>query len=223
MGAYAITSPPSVTTGGEEYQASDTTPPTVTISSPINTAYEIPTIPLNFSASEAVEWCGYSLNGGDDVTIPDCSNTTLSSLATDTYTLIVKARDYAGNTGSSSVNFSVIGDITPPTVTISAPTHTTYTSLTVPLNFTASEAVNLCSYSLNGGLAVDLPGCSNTSITLPANGAYNLTVSASDLFGNTGSTSVIFGVSVATSGWWDISLALPHPGHDWRRVLQPQE
>ena len=78
---YYITNPPTVTTGGEEYQASDTTQPTVTISSPTNTSYETTTIPLNFSTSEAVEWCGYSLNGGADVTIPNCSNTTLSSLA----------------------------------------------------------------------------------------------------------------------------------------------
>ena len=198
-----MANPPTVTARSEEVGSPDTTPPVVTITSPTNTSYEVTTIPLNFSASEAVEWCGYSLNGGVDVTIPNCSNTTLSSLTTNSYTLIVKARDYAGNTGSSSVNFSVIGDITPPTVTISSPTHSTYTSYSVPLSFTASEAVDLCGYSLNGGATVNLPGCNNTTITLPANGAYNLTVTARDLSGNTGSASILFGVSVTTSGWWD--------------------
>ena len=200
---YAITNPPSITSGGEESQAADTTAPTVTITSPTNTSYENGSISLEFSASEAVEWCGYSLNGEADVTIPNCSNTTLSSLATNSYTLMVKARDYAGNTGSSSVNFTVIGDITPPTVSISAPTHTTYSTFSVPLTFTASEPVDLCSYSLNGGSTVTLPGCSNTTITLPANGAYNLTVYARDLSGNTGSASILFGVSVSANSWWD--------------------
>ena len=61
----------------------------------------------------------------------------------------------------------------------------------------------MCSYSLNGGSTVSLPGCSNTNITLPANGAYNLTVYARDLSGNTGSASIIFGVSVTANSWWD--------------------
>ena len=49
--------------------AVDTTPPNITITSPINgTIYKTSSVPLNYSVNETTAWEGYSLDGAHYVT-----------------------------------------------------------------------------------------------------------------------------------------------------------
>jgi hypothetical protein len=102
-----VTSPATVSLSAEQAGGVDITPPIVTITSPINMTYSTDTISLNYSASEATSWCGYSLNGEPNVTIANCENTTITGLANGTYDLVVYATDFMGLTGSASVTFTV--------------------------------------------------------------------------------------------------------------------
>jgi len=80
--------------------------PTISIISPENKTYPVEDIPLIFIVSQPTSWIGYSLDGQANVTIT--GNTTLSGLSDGSYSLIVYARNTAGNTGASEmVYFSI--------------------------------------------------------------------------------------------------------------------
>jgi len=84
----------------------DTTPPSISIVSPENKTYDTTNIPLTFTADESVSWMAYSLDNNANVTIT--GNTTLSGLSDGSHSLVVNAKDTAGNTGASeTVYFSI--------------------------------------------------------------------------------------------------------------------
>jgi parallel beta-helix repeat protein len=88
------------------YETPDTTPPTVSILSPENQTYRVNDVPLTLTVSEPLSWIGYILNGQTNVTI--AGNTTISGLSDGSHSLIVFAKDMAGNTGASeTVYFSI--------------------------------------------------------------------------------------------------------------------
>lgn len=73
----------------------DTTPPIITIQSPINTTYNTDSVPLSVSANEPIDTWWYSLDGGPNVTfIP---NITLSGLLEGNHSLVVYANDSLGH------------------------------------------------------------------------------------------------------------------------------
>ena len=79
----------------------DTTPPNISITSPENKTYETTDIPLTFTVDEPVAWIAYSLDGQGNITIT--GNTTISGLSDGSHSLIVYAKDAAGNTGTSEI------------------------------------------------------------------------------------------------------------------------
>jgi hypothetical protein len=80
----------------------DTTPPTITIISPENKTYYATSIPLTFTVNEPTSWCGYSLDGKANVTLPGCANKTITGLSNGQHNIMVYANDTSGNMGSSS-------------------------------------------------------------------------------------------------------------------------
>jgi hypothetical protein len=108
---YYVAAPPAAVLGPEETTAVDTVVPQITINSPTNTTYDTDTILLAFTASEEVETCSYSLDGGASVPVPNCASTVLTFLGNGPHTVAVDAMDCAGNPGSDSVNFIV--DVVP--------------------------------------------------------------------------------------------------------------
>jgi parallel beta-helix repeat protein len=88
------------------YFTVDTTPPVITIVSPVDKTYESSTVPLNFTINEPKSWIGYSLDGQANITIT--GNTTLSGLSDGSHSIIVYARDDAGNTGVSDIVYFTI-------------------------------------------------------------------------------------------------------------------
>jgi hypothetical protein len=81
-------------------------PPAVSVVSPENTTYETSNVSLAFTVNKPVNWTGYSLDGGETVTIG--GNTTLSGLPNGVNNVTVYAKDAFGNTGASeTVSFTV--------------------------------------------------------------------------------------------------------------------
>jgi hypothetical protein len=96
----------------------DTTAPTVTLEPMENKTYSEADIPLNFRIDEPASWVGYSLDEQDNVTLT--TNTTLMGLSEGTHSLVVYARDNAGNTGTAkTINFTIAfpPSSTPPPLT----------------------------------------------------------------------------------------------------------
>jgi len=89
----------------------DTLPPVITITSPVNnTTYNIDSLDLNYSVNEPTTWQGYSLDGTANITL--LGNTTLTAFTDGLHTLTVYANDTSGNMNSTTVWFTV--DTTPP-------------------------------------------------------------------------------------------------------------
>lgn len=177
----------------------DTTIPIVDITSPTDGgSYAVTNITLNYTATDPVlgviTGCKYELNGVNTTLPSSCPNTTFIAVQ-GTNTIKVWANDSANNYGFHMHTFSV--DSISPSVAIQAPSNTTYISLhSVDLNFTASDLhLSTCQYSFDGGGTVSLPGCANTTLSIPSLGPHNVNVSATDTYGNIGSAKVFFTVT----------------------------
>ncbi len=93
------------------FYASQTTPPKVSLLSPLKHTYNESRIALVFSVDvlspvKSVSWAGYSLDGKQYVTIT--GNTTLTGLSSGLHKITVYANDTYGNTGvSQTVSFTI--------------------------------------------------------------------------------------------------------------------
>jgi hypothetical protein len=85
----------------------DSTAPSVSIQSPRNNlTYDVPDVELMFLVNETVAWMGYSLDGGDNVTVSN--NMTLTGLFNGAHCLTIYANDTFGNMGvSETINFTI--------------------------------------------------------------------------------------------------------------------
>ena len=89
----------------------DTLPPVITITSPVNdTTYNTDSVDLNYSVNEPTAWQGYSLDSTANITLDE--NTTLTDFTDGEHTLIVHANDTFGNMNSTTIRFTI--DTTPP-------------------------------------------------------------------------------------------------------------
>ena len=165
----------------------DTTPPSVTISSPKNETYAVSNVSLAFTVSEPASRIGYSLDGQTNVSIS--GNTILTGLSDGMHSLTVYANDSFGNTGSSEVVPFAI-DTSPPSVSIMSPENMTYWQTDIPLTFTANEPLSWIAYSLEGQNNVTIAG--NVTLAVLSEGSHSLVVYATDTFGNTGASETIY-------------------------------
>ena len=194
----------------------DTTPPTVSITSPANGATVSGTINVTASASDNVGVAGVQFQlDGVNAGAPDTSapyaiawNTTGASDGTHTITAI--AQDTAGNTRTSSlvtvtVSNAPPADTTPPTVSITAPANGATVSGTINVTASASDNVGVAGvqFQLDGVNA----GAPDTSApysipwdtTTASNGTHTLTAIAQDTAGNQ-TVSAPVTVTVANNG-----------------------
>jgi len=177
------------------YFTVDTTAPTLSIQSPMNTTYNVSTINLNYTTSNGdIDTCWYYRDGAGPTPLPNCTNVTLPALADGSHYVTVYVNDTAGNEYSPVVFFTV--DTTPPAVTIQSPLNTTYGTNTVNLDYTVSDniAVDSCWYSLDGGAATPLATCQNITLPVLADGYHNVTVYVNDTANNQNSSIVYFAV-----------------------------
>jgi parallel beta-helix repeat protein len=93
-------------------------PPKIVILSPVNQQFNESVVPLSFTVNKPVNWTGYSLDGGETVTV--AGNVTLKGLANGVHNVTVYAKDAFGNTGASeTVSFNV--EVSFPATMIIAP------------------------------------------------------------------------------------------------------
>ena len=163
-----------------------TVPPFLRVDSPENSAYNVTSIPIVFTATKSIDWSGYSLDSLSNVTVGDA--TLLTELSDGNHTIIVYANDTLGNMGvSSTVYFSV--DTVQPTIMVLSPENKVYDLNEIQLNFTTNEPVSLLNYSLDGENNVTI----SRNITLAGltDGTHDLTVYAVDIVGNVGFSEVV--------------------------------
>ncbi|MBN2121672.1 hypothetical protein JW721_01265, partial [Candidatus Micrarchaeota archaeon] len=99
----------NVTGSGTVYFITDTTGPTVTITSPANTTYSGTSATLSYSISDisSVDSCWLYINGTFNQSLPGCSGTTISGLSYGQNNFTVYANDSMGNNGSATVHFTL--------------------------------------------------------------------------------------------------------------------
>jgi parallel beta-helix repeat protein len=83
-----------------------TTPPEISVLSPVNQVFNESSVPLLFTVDKQAVWMGYSLNGQDNVTIS--GNTTITDLPNGLHNVTFYVRDEFDNMGASeTIYFSV--------------------------------------------------------------------------------------------------------------------
>jgi hypothetical protein len=80
-------------------------------------------------------------------------------------------------------------DSTPPTINLLSIENTTYTTTSIPLNFTVNEETSQVSYSLDGNENITITG--NCTLTELPIGPHSLTLYARDFAGNTGASHTV--------------------------------
>src|SRR5919197_552102 len=105
----------------------DTTPPTVSITSPAPGSMVSGTINVTASASDNVGVAGvqFMLDGGnlgaEDTSAPYSVSWNTTTASPGSHTLTARARDAAGNATTSAAVTTTVSDTTPPTVSITSP------------------------------------------------------------------------------------------------------
>ena len=201
---------------GSSPPPSDTTPPTVSITSPAGGSTVSGTITVSANASDNVGVAGLQFQldgvnlGSEDTATPYTVswNTTTASNASHTLTAI--ARDAAGNrTTSSAVTVTVsnsTADTIPPTDSITSPTSGSTVSGTITVSANASDNVGVAGvqFQLDGANLGAEDTASPYSIswntTTASNASHTLTAIARDAAGNrTTSSAVTVTVSNSTA------------------------
>jgi thermitase len=183
----------------------DTTPPTVSISSPVTGATVTGTITVSGLATDNVGvvkvelWVDGTLN--TSTTSPSYAlSWNSASVPNAGHNLTVKAYDAAGNVGQASVGVTVanivVPDTQPPTAAITNPVNGAHVSGNVKINVSASDnvAVSQVSIYVDGvlkytGAASPYTYAWNTQKV--AKGNHVITANAWDAAGNLGSASPI--------------------------------
>src|SRR5205809_656458 len=208
----AQSSPASATTPA----AADTTPPTVSISSPANGQTISTTVTVSANASDNVGVVGVQfqldgVNGGaEDTTAPYSIPFDPTTTSNGQHTITAVARDAAGNrTTSAPVTVTVANapppDTTPPTVSISSPANGATISATVTVSASASDNVGvvgvqfLLDNGVNGSADVTTaPYSVSWNTATASDGSHTITAVARSAAGNS-KTSAPVTVTVANN------------------------
>ena len=177
--------------------AVDTTPPTVSMSSPTSGAFIASgTVEVAWAASDAVsgvERIEVALDGGVPLVLTATeTSTTLQGLAEGSHTVMVTAVDVAGFSQVASVDFTV--DTASPTIAITSPSSGThFTTSSVEVDWTASDqtsGIDHFEVSLDGGDPVVVSAETSSHILSVGDGSHTITVTAVDQAGNSEGVSV---------------------------------
>ncbi len=176
------------------YTSNDTTPPIVTVNSPLNTTYP-GTITFNATLNEN-GFCTYTLNSGTtNYTLQNGGNTsfnaTNASIADGSYTVLFYCNDTNGNRNDTKqVTFSK--DSIFPSLTVSSPANTSYTNASILVNFTSNDSSGINSrwfYNGTGNTSY-----TNATTVTASQGSQTWVFYSNDSAGNLNSTLVTFSV-----------------------------
>jgi len=161
--------------------------PQISIVSPVNKIYnQTISIPLEIIVNEPTSWIGYSIGSRDNVTYTE--NINLTIVDEGLQTLIVYARDMAGDESSSKITFTV--DVYPPVVFVLSPENKTYSDANITLNVEFEEPILQMMYSLDG--LENVTFTENITFSDLEIGRHNVRVYATDLAGHTGVSETIY-------------------------------
>ncbi|MBU0958137.1 MAG: hypothetical protein KKF56_05000 [Nanoarchaeota archaeon] len=146
----------------------DTTSPTLTIRSPINsTNYSTSIIEFNVSANENLSWCGYSLNGGSNISMTKFNvtyfNYTNTTIPDGNHNVSFACNDTSNNFASTG-RIDFIVDATAPTITLNTPEDGTQdTDGVVRFTFTPTDTntIQNCSLISQSGVYTTMTSISN--------------------------------------------------------------
>jgi fibronectin type 3 domain-containing protein len=173
----------------------DSTPPTVSISAPIDGSQVAGQVPVNATASDAngvasVSFAVDSSPLGTDATAPYGVTWDSTTVPNGPHVLTATARDPAGNAATSAaIAVTVANDTTPPDVVITAPPTDATAVGPVSMSATASDASGVASVSFRVDgqtVATDTtdPYTATWDSTTVSNGQHILTARAVDTIGN---------------------------------------
>ncbi len=150
--------------------SSDSTKPSVNITSPAAGSKVSGVVPVDVSATDnvGVSVVTLEVNGQKytDDTAPYQFSIDTSSLADGALTLAASAEDEQGNTGTTSINVTVANDTEPPEVAFLSPANgaTVKGTVTVSINATDNKALSRITLAIDGKI-VNTVYTSNTSST----------------------------------------------------------
>lgn len=172
--------------------------PWISILSPLNDTY--PFLPISFSiaTTKLADWCGFTLDGADNVTMVRTANgvftKSVDNIPNGAHSLIFWCNDSSGSWSSAGISFEVQvnnnnADTTPPSLQIISPQPIYYNTRTILVNISATDS-NLDKVWFFNGTA-------NETYSLPvyrtfSDGSNTLIAYANDTFGNKNSTTVSF-------------------------------
>jgi hypothetical protein len=81
------------------------TPPKISVLSPLNQTYDNSNVSLVFTIDKAVNWTGYSLDGGKNVTT--AGNCSIAGVSNGVHSVTVYGNDTFGNFASKTVTFTI--------------------------------------------------------------------------------------------------------------------
>ncbi|MGH9347059.1 MAG: beta strand repeat-containing protein [Vicinamibacterales bacterium] len=213
-GTSPWSSPLSFTVGS----SSDTTAPSVTISSPGTVTVTTGSIAVSGTASDnvGVTQVTWANNRGGSGTASGTTSWSVASvpLQSGTNVITVTARDAAGNTRSASVTVTYNApDTTQPNISIASPGSITVTTGTIAMSGTASDNVGVTqvTWSNNrggGGTASGTTSWTVGSVALQS-GQNILTVTARDAANNTRSASVTVTYNASDTTPPNIAITTP--------------
>jgi peptidoglycan/xylan/chitin deacetylase (PgdA/CDA1 family) len=187
--------------------AADTTPPTVSITSPTAGRTISNTFVFTAKASDNVKVVGVQFMvdgvnvGAEDTLSPYQLSFNTKTLSNGTHTVSAKARDAAGNTKTSAavsvIIKNAVPDTTPPTVSITSPTADKTISGTVSLIASASDNVKVVGVQfMVDGVSVGAedtlsPYQLSFNTKTLSNGTHTISAKARDAAGNTKTSTPI--------------------------------
>ena len=182
------------------------------MSAPAEGATVSGTTPVNATAADNVGVAGVQFTldganlGAEDTAAPYSVSWNTATAGNGAHALRAIARDAAGNTTTSApVNVTVNNDITPPTVSVSAPAAGATLTGTTPVNATAADNIGVAGvqFTLDGANLgaedTSAPYSVSWNTTTATNGAHALRAIARDAAGNT-TTSAPVSVTVSNTG-----------------------
>ncbi len=212
----------------------DDTPPYVSIIFPEDGEhYNTTSLNLNFTAYDVlsgVDSCWYSLDGGDNQTIPSCQNITMTNLTEGVHELKLFVNDSLatrGNENSTSIEFTI--DLTKPFVYLLSPTNGSWLATQYP-EFSFKVVDNLakvmkCKLYVDGSLRKEFPSVHNNTTTsweidvALDEGLHNWTVACVDKAGNS---------NVSETRWFYVDVSTPEVklispvDNEWVNTTRPK-
>ena len=183
----------------------DTIAPTVSMTAPANGATVSGSVTISANATDNVGVVGVQFLldgaplGSEDTAAPYSISWSSSTASNGSHTLTARARDAAGNQATSTaVTVSnVVGDTTPPTVSIASPANGVKVSGTVTVSANATDNVGVVGvqFLLDGAPLGSEDTAAPYSISWDTagtgNGAHTLTARARDAAGNQTTSSAV--------------------------------